>query len=144
MKPTLQTRLSVIAVTLWLGLGAVLLGAGGDDPSRVSLTGLVNLDGQPLDRGSIYFRMTSPSGDLITGGALIHQGRFSLPETDPIVPGTYMVRVSGLESFIPRELLRDDPSLPREPLPECYNAQSILKVVIPRGGKQSLKFDLKS
>ena len=143
MEPRLNARVGVIAVTLWIGLGAVLSGVGGDDPSRVSLYGMVKVDGAPLESGTVYFRIISPSANLVTGGAMVHHGRFALPESDPIVPGTYEVRISGLDTLIPRELLGVNTSVPPESLPECYNSKTILQVQIPRGGKQYLTFELK-
>ena len=143
MKPTLRTRLSVVATALWIGVGAVLLGADGEDSSRISLFGTVKVDGKLLERGSVYFTLTSPSESLVTSGAYIHHGRFTLPTTDPLVPGTYQVRISGLESFLSRDMFGGDPSMPAEPLPECYNSKSVLQVVITHGGTRQLEFDLK-
>ena len=96
MKPTPQTRLSVIAADLRIGLGAVLFGEGGDDPSRISLFGTVNVDGKPLERGTIGFFLISPSPKDVSGGGLIDRGRFVLNNSDSLVPGTYLVVIRQL------------------------------------------------
>lgn len=144
MKPTIRVRLGVVAAALWIGLGAVLFGVGGDGYSGVSLSGAVTVEGVPLEHGTIFFLLTSPpSVDLVTAGTVIERGRFKIRPTDPLVPGTYHVRISGLDSFLPREMNPDSPSLPPDPVPECYNSKSVLEVVIPRRGTNILNFDFK-
>ena len=96
MKQFLRTRLSVIAAALWIGLGAIFFGVGGDDPSHVALVGNINVDGQPLDRGTISFFLVSPTTQPVSGGAFIRHGRFTLDQASALVPGRYLVRVSGL------------------------------------------------
>jgi hypothetical protein len=142
MKPTLRTGLGVIAAASSIGLVAILFRVGGNDPQRVSLSGTVKVDGTLLERGSIYFTLISPSADLVTAGALIHHGQFTLCDSDPIVPGTYHVRISGLDSFLPREVLSDPDSLPPDPLPDRFHSKSVLQVVIHHAGTNHLEFNL--
>ncbi len=145
MKSNLRTRLCLIAAALWIGLGAICFGVGGDDPSRVSLFGNVNLDGAPLGRGTIIFLLVSPSTQPVSASAMIHHGHFAVDDSSFLVPGTYIVKISGLGIegvLVPAGQAAD--GYPRvEPLPDRFNKKSELEVVIPHGGSRHLEFNLK-
>jgi hypothetical protein len=145
MNGLLRSRLGLIAAALWVGLGAVFFGVGGDDPSRVFLYGTVKVDGQPLDRGTIQFFRIPQSPDPVSAGAIIDQGRFSLCELDSLVPGTYLVKISGLglEGLAVAAGAEAESLSLKEPLPERYNRKSEIEVVIPHEGTRQLHFDLK-
>jgi hypothetical protein len=143
MKRTLRLRLSVIAVALWIGLGAILFGVGGDDPSRLSLMGNVRLDGKPLDAGVIYFLLASPAPPQVMDATRIHHGHFKISDSDSMVPGTYQVRISGLECVLIPEAQGTGASLPTDPMPDRFNRKSELEVFLPHGGTFHLEFDLK-
>ena len=145
MKNALRTRLGVLAASLWIGLGAICFGVGGDDPSRVSILGSVKVDGEPLDRGTIYLLLVSPSTHPASGSAFIHHGHFAINETDSLVPGTYMVKISGLgvEALAVPAGQEAVALSQTEPLPDRYNEKSELEVVIAHGGTRHLAFDLK-
>lgn len=145
MKAILQSRLGLIAAALWVGLGAVCFGVGGDDPSRVSLLGSIKHDGEPLDHGTIHFFLVPEPAQPITACALIHHGRFVINDSDTLVPGRYMVKVSGLginALSVPAGREREALLL-KEPLHARYNEKSELEVVIPHGGTRHLEFNLK-
>ena len=141
MKPTLQARLSVIAAVLWVALGAVLFGVGGDDPTHVSFFGSVKVDGKPLERGTICFFLVSPSSEGASGSGYIHHGRFVLDDSDYLVPGTYNVMIRGLpESDVPGAAGEESRT---EPLPERFKLKRDVELEISRGGSRRLEFHLK-
>jgi hypothetical protein len=143
MKSILSSRLSVIAAALWIGLGAIFFGVGGDSPSRVSLFGSVKLDGAPLDHGTIYF-LRLDSSQPASGASKISHGHFSVGDDDLLEPGTYEVRISGLDVIVVREAQGEGATVQADPVPDCYNFKSVIQVVIPRGGSRHLEFDLKT
>ena len=88
MEPRLNARVGVIAVTLSIGFGAVSCPAS----EGITLPRIALWNGEggwcTTRRAIVYFHIISPSANLVTGGAMVHHGRFALPESDPIVPGT--------------------------------------------------------
>lgn len=143
MKPTLRARLGVVAAALWIGLGAIFFGVGGDDPSRVLLSGSVKIDGQPLDHGTIYFLPVSSATEPTSGSALVDHGEFAVSDDASMTPGTYTVKISGLglEGLTARAGEEGNAALV-EPLPRRYNEESELEVVIPHCGTRHLEFNL--
>ncbi|MGC8641858.1 MAG: hypothetical protein ACP5XB_18485 [Isosphaeraceae bacterium] len=145
MKSNPRTRLSLIAAALWIGLGVVFVGVGGDDPSRVWFHGTIHVDGQPLDHGTIqFFRMTQ-SPEPMSAGALVNHGHFALGELTSLAPGTYRVVISGLgvEGLLVAAGMEDESPTLTEPIPARYNRKSELLIDVPRCGTQHLHFDLK-
>lgn len=143
---------SSLPVRLGFGLGAALLAAsalflsvGGNDPSLISVTGKVTVNGRPLEKGMIKFLGTGHSTAAV--GEVIHKGNYVIESSEALVPGAYQVWISGLgpETLsIPRGQaeLTGRPE-PQEPLPASFNSASILRVEIPRNGAHTFSFDLK-
>jgi hypothetical protein len=141
MKPTLLARLSVLAAVLWIGLGAVLFGVGGDDPSRVSLFGSVTIDGKPLEHGTICFFLISPSAKNVSGGGFIDHGNFVLSDSSDLVPGSYVVTIRELPDRTAQ--IAAGTGAEARPLPDRFNMKTELEVEIPHGGSRRLEFLLK-
>jgi hypothetical protein len=81
-----------------------------DDLPRQAVSGQVTLDGAPLKEGTISFR---PTADLPTPAMVtIHQGSYSIPPAQGLVPGTYEVAIVGSESPALAEKALDDPPGP--------------------------------
>jgi hypothetical protein len=94
--------------------GAVGLGGCGpawvDDLPRQAVSGQVTRDGAPLKEGTISFR---PTTDLPTPAMVaIHQGSYSIPSAQGLVPGVYEVAIVGSESPALAEKAIDDPPGP--------------------------------
>jgi hypothetical protein len=130
MKSLLRTRLGIITAALWIGLGAVIFGVGGDDPSRISLVGSVKVDGKPLNHGTICFFLVTEPSQPVSDGTTVHHGEFALLDSSTLVPGTYSVWINGIDEGA-------------KPLPDRFNSKSVLDVVITHGGTCHLAFDLK-
>ncbi len=78
------------------GLG-LLAGCGDDRPSRLSVSGQVLIDGQPLPAGNIRF---VPEGARPSVGRIDPDGHFALTcyeGEDGAVPGNHRVEVVGKE-----------------------------------------------
>ena len=142
MKSLLRTQLGTLTAALWIALGAVFFGVGGDDPSRVTLVGTVKLDGRPLDNGTICFFLKSPSEQPVSGGGGIDHGHFTTLENSlPLVPGTYRVWIVGqVKQGVSVPAGQDAADVP---LPDRYNTKSELEVFIPNNGTHQLDFNLK-
>ena len=76
---------------LWALALLVPLGCSGTD-GRVSVSGKVTLDGNPLEDGSISFR-PAPGTSANSSGGRITAGSYELPAESGLKPGKYLVSV---------------------------------------------------
>lgn len=133
-----------------LALGLITAGCGGeprDDLPREAIWGKVTFEGEPLARGAIRLRTSTPgdSHSLEVGG-LIRDGQYSIPRAEGPVPGTYLVSITEeVESKLPAgeapgPFIRQKPSR----LSSLYNnTQSTLKAEVKAGQADAIDFDLK-
>jgi hypothetical protein len=143
----------------WPGRGALvlivgLLGPGcgeeGDELPRETVWGTVNLDGKPLEKGTIQFTPApqGSQGAAVQGGGMIESGKYSIPRDRGLVPGEYQVAIfSGRGGRPPvgkNGPVTGGPAPTKETIPAKYNAQSQLKAEIKKGGLNDISFDLTS
>lgn len=135
---------SIAALSVgWL---IVVLCAGcGNGDGRVSVTGEVTFDGQPLEDGNITFGGAQGAA----GAGKIVNGKFSLDESGDesgVQPGSYDVLISSW--FEERGSVREDgsfaPGKTRIPLSYIDPQKSGLKAEVKSGEKNHFKFELKS
>jgi len=133
-----------------LVLTAALSGCGGDgdDLPREAVSGTVEFDGAPLDRGQIQFFANEQ--DLPTrGSAMIADGKFSIPRNEGLVPGKYRVVINSPEeggAAQSKDTVNDMPGMPSPPpkdrIPSNYNVNSKLSEEIKAGSENVLTFKL--
>ena len=137
----------MLSAALWIALGAIVCGVGGDDPSRVSVAGTLMLDGKPLESGTIRFFMTSPSEQIHVGVSLVENGEYAISSSGELVPGTYLVQIrSSAQEEIPTSSKRNAHDIPPDQsirVPSRYNDESVLRVTIHSRGLSKFDFDLK-
>jgi len=85
-------RAFLATLVAWWGIS--VLGCGNPD-GRYPVSGDVTLHGQPLASGAIVFESTDGGS---RGGTTIEGGKFSLPADQGLMPGSYVVRVSAVQS----------------------------------------------
>jgi hypothetical protein len=119
----------------------IVICAIGCGSSRSSLTGIVTLDGQPLDNGTLQLIPDDRNTLKQPTGAVISNGKYSIP-VDPGLPvGIYTVRISSPEprSLPPGFSINNPGSLPppqTEPvnrIPAEWNTASTHTVEIKKG-----------
>lgn len=144
-------------------LTCVLLAGGCSDgkPRRYEISGSVRFQGQPLDQGSIQFNPQLSGGyshagatdspKLSPSGAPIRKGRFVVPKSHGLAPGTYTVVISSGErgtdirkEMDPEQAGGEPYPIARERIPAEYNAKSTLKIEVKDGGPFTFDFDLKA
>jgi hypothetical protein len=136
-----------------LGTGLLLLGlaagCGSDDgPNRRAVSGIVTVDGQPLDGGAVFLEPTSfESGTGTAVGATIRHGEFTISRDRGPLPGRYRVRIyasSGVQAP-PREGQTDKIRRPMvERLPDVYNTRSELHAEVSARGPNRFRFELQA
>ncbi len=119
------------------GVGQGVLGCSADDAlPRQSIAGQIRVDDKPLPRGMVHFYGRGNDGSRldVSGGAMIRDGRFSIPRKFGLVPGKYTVAVfSGGTTERKRRKERgpeDEDTVPQEMIPAKFNSQSSLEIEI--------------
>lgn len=127
--------------------------AGSNLPKTVPASGVVTLDGKPVDGAQVIL---VPAGQGITGASAVTDasGRFSLrayPEKDGAIPGEYKVQVSKtiqvkIEGAKKGSVDGGDPVRFEYGVPGKYtdSQKSGLSVTIPDTGNRDISLALKS
>jgi len=124
---------------------ACLVGCG--QGGRQPVTGSVSYQGKPLDGAMVSFLATDGSG-VITGqvaGALVRDGRFTIPPEQGLEPGVYRVSISAPEPggvLTPEEKMAGASPRAKEGLPEKCNAATTLTAEVKAGGPNHFDFKL--
>jgi hypothetical protein len=121
-------------------------GGNGDELPREAISGTVTFKGEPLKAGTIQF-LPSSAREVTAGGAVIVDGKYSIRQTEGLVPGRYQVLISGAQAAPAAArsgLPGDAPPAPpaKEPIPAKYNSKSELSAQVKNGGPNTLPFDL--
>jgi hypothetical protein len=132
---------------IMLLLAAWCLGCcGGCGPAstRCAVGGSVTWKGQPLEYGSVTFLTSSgPPGPV--GGALIRAGRYDIPASQGLEPGTYRVAISWPGpggTLTAEEKAAGASPRAKERIPPQYNDDSRLTVEVQARGTNRFDFDL--
>jgi len=121
------------------------VGCGGEEgPPREPISGVVTLDGRPLEKGLITFTPEA-GGDLVVSG-LVVDGAFSLPRAEGPGLGPHRVDVWSKKATGKTLKDRNDPDNPVEEtveqIPPRYNTRSELKADVVQGGENRFTYDL--
>jgi hypothetical protein len=132
---------SAIHIRTCLGLLILgIAGCGDDLGNRQEVSGVVTLQGQPLDDGAIEFtplESQQPDGVETKSGAPIVQGKYVIPQGQGLAPGKYRVRITaGTPDPPPQPGELPSPTFgppPQERVPAEYNTQSRLEATVTSG-----------
>lgn len=122
----------------------LLAGCGPGNPlGRLPVSGTVTFQGKPLDQGTIEFAPEDGRG--VASGAVIKDGRYSIPELKGLPPGTYRVRISSAEPSStgpPPEFPGEHKTEAKERIPAAFNTQSTQTVKVTAGGTNQFDFQI--
>ena len=141
---------AVLACLTAIAGACVIAGCGGpaDGLPRHAVGGSVKFNGKPLKEGSIQFQPTSPRETTAAGGPIV-DGKYSIPKFEGLVPGKYLVMISGIKA----EAAPTKPEIPgeskpapvaKDPIPAEYNARSTLTAEIKQDAANEFDFALQS
>ena len=145
MRLALFLAVAALTIAFILGCGS----PGANLPKTVPATGVVTLDGKPVDGAQVVI---VPVGDGKNGADAVTNasGHFSLrayPEKDGAIPGEYKVQVSKtVATKLPGQVDGGDAVRFDFAVPKQYTTvdKSGLKVTIPETGKRDIKLELTS
>ena len=144
-----KTRRILLTASLFASLSVGFLGCGYDNPlGRIPVSGEVLVDGEPLARGFVNFVPADGQTQTRTG-AVITEGRYTLPLEKGLPPGKYVVQIRAVG-----EGLASDSDAPpgtqragwpmRQPIPPKYNDRSELTREVAADGPCAFDFDIKT
>lgn len=125
-----------------LFISLVCLGCGSSDDGLEALSGTVNFQGKPLPQGNIEFVAKDLSSQT---GHAIKDGKFSIPASKGLPPGSYLVRIysaseTETETGPPGpEAMRQ---LAKELIPKEFNANTTLTCNVEEGGDNDFEFNI--
>jgi hypothetical protein len=139
---------SACAALVGLFLFALFTGCGGDPLGRQPISGTVNFDGAPLDKGAINFHPVDSTVPTSTGGP-ITAGKFAFDRQKGLAAGKYRVTVNapkpGTGQAAPENTMPGDPlPVAQEMIPADWNTNSTQTVEVQSSGKNEFNFDIKS
>jgi len=126
-------------------LGAALAGCSTDSEGRQAVSGTVRLDGAPVKSGSVNF--TPTEGQATAGGAVISDGKYSIPRDNGLLAGKYRVAVSVPDLASERAapaMPGEAPPPVKELVPPDWNTASKQIVEVKKGGANSFPFEISS
>jgi hypothetical protein len=147
-SPSRLRALCAFALTIFVLAGAEV----GCSSSKIApVSGLVTLDGKPLDGVHVGFQPIAKPGDMNpgTGSYAITDanGQYTLLLVDGEMPGAivgkHRVEITA-RSEIPANIDVPKRPPPKVFVPARYNQQSELTFDVPPGGTTAANFDLKS
>jgi hypothetical protein len=125
------------------GAIALLEGCSHDFEGRQGVTGVVQVDGAPLQTGNISF--TPTEGQATAGGAVISSGKYSIPRDNGLLAGRYRVSISapppGSDKPAPA-MPGEAPPLAKDLIPPEWNTASERTVEVKKGGSNSFPFEI--
>jgi hypothetical protein len=141
----IQIPAKSIALLILAGFLASSVGCGGDNLGRQAVSGSVNVDGTPLQKGTINFQ---PLEKGVGSGASIEGGKYAMARKNGLPAGKYRVVINAPVpgtggqadlSAPPGE----PPPPPQELIPEDWNAKSEHTIEI-KSGKNEHNFDVQA
>jgi hypothetical protein len=132
-------------VVLLATLAAVAGCAGKDPYGREGLAGVVTFRGRPLEAGIVEFLPPDPNQG-ISARALIHDGKFAIPQVQGVPPGTYRVLITSPEPNTKDEPVGPPgmkmPPLGQERIPAKFNRDSQLTVEVRANDANTFDFKI--
>jgi hypothetical protein len=137
-------RCQAILATGIIAAAMLTMAGCGPKSDRLAVSGNVNLNGAPLDNGTIRFTSIG-SEKLMTSGALIQAGAFHVPQEKGLLAGSYQVEINSPDSAAPPIL--DRPSgmlMAPDRIPAAYNTESKQTIEVSIDGDNEFNFDIQS
>jgi hypothetical protein len=129
---------------LFLMCAGLWMGCTGNSAGRYAITGTVNLDGSPLEKGNIGLQPLE--NGRTSSGAIIAGGKFSIPADKGLPVGKYRVEVHaaapGTPPPDPNAAPGSGPPPPKELIPPDWNETSKQTIEVKKDGPFNFAFEI--
>jgi hypothetical protein len=128
----------------WWVVAFLVLGCAESGSRRYAVSGVVKWQHKRLDQGAITFLPEDPSIGS-GGGAMIHDGEYSIPAKQGLLPGRYKVTITSAD---PRNKAPDPDSppgylpVPKDRIQAKYNTQTTLTADVQPQGTNTFNFEV--
>jgi hypothetical protein len=123
-------------------VAVALTALAGCGPSRVTVSGDVAYEGQPVDDGAVVFVPEGGGADATQVGASIHDGKYTIDEARGLRPGKYKVQITWMrktgKKFQGADGVEDEKV---QVLPPKFNTETTQTAEVKRG-KNTINFQL--
>lgn len=114
----------------------------GPRSDRLAISGVVTLNGAPLDNGSIRFS-SQESAAPMSAGAMIQDGAYRVPQDKGLRVGTYQVEISSPDAAAPLVLDRaSGMKMAPERIPLEYNVNTQQTIEVTADGDNQFDFTI--
>ena len=124
----------------------LLAGCGGDPLGKHAISGSVKVDSAPLAKGNISFQPTD--GQPTSSGAVVSDGKFSVPRASGLAVGKYRVVVNAPVPAVGGKVATadampgDPPPPPLERIPPEWNVASQHVIEVKKEGPFVFPFEI--
>jgi hypothetical protein len=127
---------------------ALVFGCGGDPLGRHAISGAVTVDGAPLQRGNVGFQPIEKTSTT-SGGAVVMEGKYSVPRDKGLPTGKYRVRINAAASGAGGEAQSTAPPgapapPPQELIPPEWNENSEHTIEVTEKGPFVFNFEVQT
>jgi hypothetical protein len=135
-----------LALVLFAVAACGLCGCGDNALGRYAIAGSVKVDGAWLENGNISFQPTD--NQPTSSGAVVAQGKFSIPRAGGLTAGKYRVVVNAAvpgtagKAILPDAQPGDPPPPAKELIPPDWNVSSQHIIEVKREGPFVFPFEI--
>lgn len=129
---------------LLMAICLTTIGCSGNSSEKLPVYGIVNIDGAPVEDGTIVFVNLAKSSRVQTQ---IKNGKYSIPADRGLSPGEQIVSIEAYKQSTKKAAnasgyLVSNTGLVEQVLPPKYNQKSELKVLVDSTATSEHDFDL--
>jgi hypothetical protein len=132
----------------WIVLAFLLLpfcGCSQESDGLHAVSGTVNVDGAPVQTGSIRFEPTE--GQASFSGSMIINGKYTVPRDTGLLPGKYRVAITAplpgtVDKSSSQALPGEAPPLAKDLIPPEWNSASTQFIEVKKGGSNVFPFEI--
>ncbi|MDR0521766.1 MAG: hypothetical protein LBH00_07930 [Planctomycetaceae bacterium] len=135
---------SLTVITLIIVTITIISGCG-NPQGRLSVSGTVTLDGEPITEGSISFEPVGEQAVKVRSGTIILKGKYEVPGKSGLVPGEYLASISAQQATgtkIKTGMGEVDEVI--DLIPPAYGSDSKQRITVTETGKQTFDFPIKT
>ncbi|MDR0520618.1 MAG: carboxypeptidase-like regulatory domain-containing protein [Planctomycetaceae bacterium] len=138
---------ALTAITLIIVTITIISGCR-NPQGRLSVSGTVTLDGEPIADGTISFEPAGEQPIKVRSGTVIRNGKYTVPGTSGLVPGDYTVLLTAQKDTGKFVKMKNDLDGSEYEVREIMNLippdKAWQRITVTKTGKQTFDFPIKT